>query len=59
MPVKKGREGMKSCMTEFKEGGLHSGKGGPVVTDRAQALAICLRSSGSPPPKTQGSRGKR
>lgn len=51
MPVKKGSEGMGKCMTEFKAGTLHSGKGGPVVTSRPQAIAICLRASGSPPPK--------
>lgn len=59
MPMKKGKEGMGKCMTEFKAGTLHSGKSGPVVTDRTQAIAICLRASGSPPPKGTGSRGKR
>lgn len=29
-------------MREFKEGTLHSGKGGPVVKSRAQAVAIAL-----------------
>jgi hypothetical protein len=29
-------------MREFKEGTLHSGKNGPVVTDRKQAMAIAL-----------------
>jgi hypothetical protein len=29
-------------MREFKAGGLHSGKGGKVVTDPKQALAIAL-----------------
>lgn len=59
MPVKKGREGMRSCMEEFKAGSLHSGGSGEVVTDRKQAIAICLRTSGQskqqPPPR----RGKR
>ena len=27
-------------MGEYKEGTLHSGKGGPVVKDRKQAIAI-------------------
>ena len=27
---------------EFKRGDLHSGKGGPAVTDRKQAIAIAL-----------------
>ena len=29
-------------MKEYKEGTLHSGKGGPVVTDRKQAIAIAI-----------------
>jgi len=29
-------------MGEFKAGTLHSGKGGPVVKDRQQAIAIAL-----------------
>jgi ribosomal protein L21E len=29
-------------MHEFKEGDLHSGKGGVIVTDRKQAIAIAL-----------------
>jgi hypothetical protein len=57
MPVKKGREGMKTCMEEFKAGTLHSGGDGKVVTDRKQAIAICLRSSGQSRP--QPPKGKR
>lgn len=30
------------AMGEFKRGELHSGKGGPVVKDRKQAIAIGL-----------------
>ena len=33
---------MKSVMHEFKTGGLHQGKGGPVVKDRKQAIAIAM-----------------
>lgn len=33
-------------MGEFKEGTLHSGKGGPVVTNRKQAIAIALSEAG-------------
>jgi hypothetical protein len=33
-------------MTEWKEGSLHSGKGGPVVKSRKQAVAIALSSAG-------------
>jgi hypothetical protein len=29
-------------MHEFKEGHLHSGKGGPIVKNRKQAIAIML-----------------
>ena len=32
----------EKVMKEYKEGTLHSGKGGPVVTDRKQAIAIAL-----------------
>jgi DNA-binding protein YbaB len=33
-------------MGEFKEGTLHSGKGGKVVKSRDQAVAIALSSAG-------------
>jgi len=33
---------MKKVMGEYKEGTLHSGKGGPVVKSRTQAIAIAL-----------------
>jgi hypothetical protein len=33
-------------MDEWKAGSLHSGKGGPVVTNQKQAVAICLSASG-------------
>jgi len=36
----------EKVMKEFKEGTLHSGKGGPVVTDRKQAIAIALSEAG-------------
>jgi len=29
-------------MREYKSGSLHSGKGGPVVTDDKQAIAIAI-----------------
>ena len=32
----------EKVMKEYKEGTLHSGKGGPVVKDRKQAIAIAL-----------------
>ena len=33
-------------MREYKAGGLHSGKGGPVVKNPRQALAIALSQAG-------------
>lgn len=33
-------------MGEYKEGTLHSGKGGPVVKSRKQAIAISLSEAG-------------
>ncbi len=42
MATKKKKTKEEKVMKEFKEGTLHSGKGGPVVTDRKQAIAIAL-----------------
>lgn len=33
-------------MREFKKGELHSGKGGPVVKSRKQAVAIAMSEAG-------------
>ena len=33
---------MRKVMGEYKEGTLHSGKGGPVVKSRQQAIAISM-----------------
>ena len=38
-------------MHEFKVGGLHSGKGGPVVKNRKQAIAIAMSEAKMPKPK--------
>jgi hypothetical protein len=38
-------------MGEFKRGTLHSGAGGPVVTNRRQAVAIALSEAGKAKPK--------
>lgn len=52
-----GREKIAEVMHEFKEGELHSGRSGKIVTDRDQAIAIALseaREAGAdipPPPK--------
>jgi hypothetical protein len=37
---------VSKVMREYKEGGLHSGKGGPVVKNPRQALAIALSQAG-------------
>jgi hypothetical protein len=33
---------VRNVMHDFKAGGLHSGKGGKIVTSRKQAVAIAL-----------------
>lgn len=33
-------------MREYKKGTLHSGKGGPVVKDKDQAVAIAMSEAG-------------
>jgi len=38
-------------MKEYKEGTLHSGKGGPVVKNQKQAVAISLSEAGLSKPK--------
>lgn len=43
MPAKKkALPKMQKVMHEFKGGTLHSGKGGPVVKSRKQAIAIAM-----------------
>lgn len=46
MATKKKTSKEEKVMGEFKEGTLHSGKGGPVVTNRKQAIAIALSEAG-------------
>lgn len=46
MPVSKGPDCVGEEMNRFKSGDMHSGKGGKVVTDRKQALAIALSACG-------------
>ena len=36
----------EKVMKEWKEGTLHSGKGGPVVKSRRQAVAIAMSQAG-------------
>jgi hypothetical protein len=40
--AKKASAKMQKVMHEFKGGTLHSGKGGPVVKSRKQAIAIAM-----------------
>lgn len=44
MAAKKSK--VSKVMREYKEGTLHSGKGGPVVKSRKQAVAIALSEAG-------------
>ena len=47
----KAQKKVKKVMGEYKEGTLHSGKGGPVVKSRKQAVAIALSEAGKSKPK--------
>ena len=40
--TKAGQKKVGKVMGEYKEGTLHSGKGGPVVKSRDQAIAIAM-----------------
>lgn len=44
---------MKKVMGEYKEGTLHSGKGGPVVKSRDQAVAIAMSEAGKTKKKSK------
>jgi hypothetical protein len=50
-PTKKQTAKVGKVMSEYKAGGLHSGKGGPVVKSRKQAIAISLSEAGLAKPK--------
>jgi len=44
--MSKAQKKVGKVMGEFKEGTLHSGKGGKVVKSKDQAIAIALSSAG-------------
>ncbi len=44
--MSKSQKKVKKVMHEFKTGTLHSGKKGPVVKSRKQAIAIALSEAG-------------
>lgn len=46
----KAEKKISKVMREYKAGGLHSGKGGPVVKNSRQAIAIALNSAGMSKP---------
>ena len=46
MPVNQGPDCVGEEMSRFKSGDMHSGKGGKVVTDFKQAMAISLSACG-------------
>lgn len=51
MKKTKAAKKMSKVYNEFKEGTLHSGKGGPVVKSKKQAVAIMLSEVGKSKPK--------
>jgi len=51
MATKKQTTKVGKVMHEYKAGGLHSGKGGPVVKSRQQAIAIAMSEAKMPQSK--------
>lgn len=48
-----GMKKMGKVMHEYKAGTLHSGKGGPVVKSRKQAIAIAMSEANKAKKKTK------
>jgi ribosomal protein L21E len=51
-PMSAGMKKMGKVMHEYKAGSLHSGKGGPVVKSRKQAIAIAMSEANMAKKKT-------
>ena len=49
--MSKGQKKVGKVMHEYKTGTLHSGKGGPVVKSRKQAVAIAMSEAKMPKKK--------
>jgi hypothetical protein len=52
----KAQKKVQKVMREYKSGTLHSGKGGPVVKSRKQAVAIAMSEAGM---KMKAKKGKK
>lgn len=57
-PTAKKQAKVGKVMSEYKAGTLHSGKGGPVVKNRKQAIAIAMSEAKMPKPKMMKKAGR-